>query len=81
MSGNFGPTQMWQPCVDQRPLELLQNFDTMILSCVHSFQTVQQNLAHAEQVKVDATLKNEIEHKQRLEDLQRENTARKVRCA
>ena len=53
----------------------------MNLSCVQWFQTVQQNLAHAEQVKVDATLKNEIEHKQRLEDLQRENTARKVSCA
>ena len=42
------------------------------------FQTLQQNLAHAEQVKVDAALKNEMEYKQQLEDLRREDAARKV---
>ena len=54
--------------------------DWLIFKVLIFIQTLQQNLAHAEQVKVDASLKNEIENKQRMDDIHRESTALKV-CA
>ena len=55
-----------------------QMISDLVLLC--SFlQTVLQNLAHAEQLKVDGTMRNQLEYRQQLDELDREQTTIQVR--